>query len=187
MVWALEMTSAPPSPMSRRFDLLRRVAVTCLISKARLKVGRLPIRPLLRNTPTAFAVNSEHDPRNLESRTQLHQQRRKIKITKRPATAIQLRLWGQDTHTGRTMLAAHRDRENIYSQAPGTAKQQIPTKTPGARGQKTPFRVPLKDENANTGLGGKTFGGNGLGKSGKANAQTPAGMSHQLPKQLDRS
>lgn len=48
MVWALEMTSAPPSPMSRRFDLLRRVAVTCLISKAWLKRWGASIRQLHR-------------------------------------------------------------------------------------------------------------------------------------------
>ncbi|KAK1760462.1 hypothetical protein QBC47DRAFT_456206 [Echria macrotheca] len=86
------------------------------------------------------------------------------------------------------MLAAHHDQENVLSHHAGTSKQ-LQAKTPGGRFLKTPLKVPLNDENANHAFGGKSVlrtkgndeniatvskGGNGLGKSGKLNAKTPA-------------
>ncbi|KAL2262915.1 hypothetical protein VTK26DRAFT_8964 [Humicola hyalothermophila] len=87
------------------------------------------------------------------------------------------------------MLAAHHDQENIYTHQAGASKQQLQAKTPRARYPKTPLKVPLNDENANHGFGGKSVlrtkannenvmtvgkGGNGLGKSGKQALVTPA-------------
>ncbi|SPQ21593.1 865b6a4c-fd55-40fe-b9bb-e937a836b930 [Thermothielavioides terrestris] len=83
------------------------------------------------------------------------------------------------------MLAAHHDQENVYTHQAGASKQQLQAKTPGARYPKTPLRIPLKDENAHHGFGGKTKGNNennltigkgtaGLGKSGKPAMVTPA-------------
>ncbi|KAL2025011.1 hypothetical protein VTK56DRAFT_13 [Thermocarpiscus australiensis] len=87
------------------------------------------------------------------------------------------------------MLAAHHDQENLFAHQAGASKQQLQAKTPGARFPKTPLKVPLNDENANYGLGGKSVlrtkgnnenvatvgkGGNGLGKSGKQAMITPA-------------
>ena len=57
------------------------------------------------------------------------------------------------------MLAAHRDQENLVSSHQTTAaskKNNLQAKTPGARVPKTPLKVPLNDENANKGLGGKS-------------------------------
>ncbi len=56
----LEMTGAPPSPKTRRFDLLRRETVTCLIFRARLKVGhpsRAQLRPPLPCQPQPFLAS----------------------------------------------------------------------------------------------------------------------------------
>ncbi|KAK3325436.1 hypothetical protein B0H66DRAFT_599598 [Apodospora peruviana] len=88
------------------------------------------------------------------------------------------------------MLAPHReDQENRFSHQTGPSKQQLHSKTPGARYPKTPLKVPLNDENANRGFGGKsalrTKGNNenittvgkgtiGLGKTNRANIVTPA-------------
>ena len=77
-----------------------------------------------------------------------------------------------------TMLAAHHDQENVFVHHAGATKQQLQAKTSGARFPKTPMKVPLNDENANHGFGGKSLlqtKGNGLGKSGKTNMVTPAG------------
>lgn len=83
------------------------------------------------------------------------------------------------------MLAAHReDQENRVSHLAGPSKQQLQSKTPGARYPKTPLKVPLNDENANNGFGGKsvlrTKGNNEntttIGKTGKLSVVTPAGM-----------
>lgn len=93
------------------------------------------------------------------------------------------------------MLAA-RDQENLAfshqagaaTKQPGQAMRQLQPKTPGARFPKTPLKVPLNDENANAGFGGKSVlrtkgnnenistarkGATGLGKS---NLVTPLGM-----------
>ncbi|KAK3378558.1 hypothetical protein B0H63DRAFT_480245 [Podospora didyma] len=89
------------------------------------------------------------------------------------------------------MLAAHRDQENLLSHqaAAASSKQQLQSKTPGARYPKTPLKVPLNDENTNHGFGGKSVlrtkgnneniatvgkGGNGLGKATRSNLMTPA-------------
>lgn len=53
-----------------------------------------------------------------------------------------------------TMLAAHRDQENLVHSHQAPAKQQH--KTPGARFPKTPSRYPQHDENAPTAFAGKT-------------------------------
>ncbi|KAK0665517.1 hypothetical protein QBC41DRAFT_367523 [Cercophora samala] len=77
-----------------------------------------------------------------------------------------------------TMLAAHRDQENVYVHQAGGSNKQLGAKTPGAHNPKTPRNKPLHDENANYGLGGKgllqTKGNNGLVKSGKQALVTPA-------------
>ncbi|KAK0652225.1 hypothetical protein B0T16DRAFT_405757 [Cercophora newfieldiana] len=73
------------------------------------------------------------------------------------------------------MLAAHHEQENVYTHQAGASKQQLQAKTQGARFPKTPLKVPLNDENANHGFGGKsalrTKGNNEniatLGKGGK--------------------
>jgi hypothetical protein len=98
-----------------------------------------------------------------------------------------------------TMLAAHHDQENLYTHQAGASKQQLQAKTPGARYPKTPLKVPLNDENANHGFGGKSIlqtkgnnenvvtagkGGNGLGKFGKPAVVTPAGMFLTVSAQL---
>lgn len=156
------------------------------VGRVHQTVAQVPVvRANARATVAVSTSVSLNMARNLEPELSFINDVERRKSRKPQRLQIQPRLWGQDPHTSDTMLAAHRDRENIYSQAPGTTKQQVPTKTPGARGHKTPFRVPLKDENANTGLGGKTLGGNGLGRSGKTNAQTPAGTSQQLPGHLE--
>ncbi|KAK0739277.1 hypothetical protein B0T21DRAFT_391484 [Apiosordaria backusii] len=76
------------------------------------------------------------------------------------------------------MLAAHHDQENVYMHQAGGSNKQLQAKTPGARYPKTPLKIPLNDENANHGFGGKgllqTKGNNGLGKSGKQALVTPA-------------
>ncbi|KAK4203762.1 hypothetical protein QBC40DRAFT_218892 [Triangularia verruculosa] len=77
------------------------------------------------------------------------------------------------------MLAAHHDQENVYMHQAGGSNKQLGAKTPGARYPKTPLKIPLNDENANHGFGGKggllqTKGINGLVKSGKQALVTPA-------------
>ncbi|KAM7204149.1 hypothetical protein V8F33_001784 [Rhypophila sp. PSN 637] len=81
------------------------------------------------------------------------------------------------------MLAAHRDdQENLLGHLAGPSKQQLQAKTPGARYPKTPLKIPLNDENANNGFGGKsvlrTKGNNEniatAGKTGKLSVVTPA-------------
>ncbi|KAK4177627.1 hypothetical protein QBC36DRAFT_211232 [Triangularia setosa] len=76
------------------------------------------------------------------------------------------------------MLAAHHDQENVYVHQAGGSTKQLGAKTPGARFPKTPLKIPLNDENANHGFGGKgllqTKGNNGLVKSGKQTLVTPA-------------
>lgn len=90
----------------------------------------------------------------------------------------------QSPNTHRKMLAAHReDQENRVGHLAGPSKQQLQAKTPGSRFPKTPLKVPLNDENANHGFGGKsvlrTKGNNEnivtVGKAGKLNVVTPAG------------
>lgn len=78
------------------------------------------------------------------------------------------------------MLAAH-DQENLVSiyQAASSNKQQGTTrglqpKTPGARYPKTPLKVPLNDENAVRGLGGKSILANNA-RADKSQWVTPAG------------
>ena len=90
------------------------------------------------------------------------------------------------------MLAAHQDQENLAfsHQAGAAAKQQqqnqgfrtLQPKTPGARYPKTPLKIPLNDENAAHGLGGKSAlrpkNNNEnltttMGKGGKSNFVTP--------------
>lgn len=93
------------------------------------------------------------------------------------------------------MLAAHKDQENLAfsHQAGAAAKQQqqqqnqgfrtLQPKTPGARYPKTPLKIPLNDENATHGLGGKSVlrpknnneNITTLGKGGKSNFVTPLG------------
>ncbi|KAK0626853.1 hypothetical protein B0T14DRAFT_534923 [Immersiella caudata] len=82
------------------------------------------------------------------------------------------------------MLAAHQEQENVYTHQAGASKQLLQAKTPGARFPKTPLKVPLNDENANRGFGGKsalrTKGNNEntttVGKGGKSGRamMTPA-------------
>ncbi|KAL2122317.1 hypothetical protein VTJ04DRAFT_2772 [Mycothermus thermophilus] len=87
------------------------------------------------------------------------------------------------------MLAAHHDQENRYALQANAPKQQLQAKTPGARYPKTPLKVPLNDENAARVFNGKGVlqgkgnnentitlgkGANGLGKTGKLAAVTPA-------------
>jgi hypothetical protein len=91
------------------------------------------------------------------------------------------------------MLAA-RDQENLvhgHQQAAAAkplnqSSRTLQPKTPGNRYPKTPLKLPLNDENAPTGFGGKTVKGKGLeilatGKKGAAldkNAfVTPLGMT----------
>lgn len=91
------------------------------------------------------------------------------------------------------MLAAHHDQENLAfsHQAGAAAKQQqsqgirnLQPKTPGARYPKTPLKIPLNDENATHGLGGKSVlraknndeNITTMGKGGKSNFVTPLGM-----------
>ena len=75
-------------------------------------------------------------------------------------------------------------------QAGAASKQQLQSKTPGARFPKTPLKVPLNDENGKKGFGGKSAlrtkgGGNEntvtIGKGaislGKPNMTTPMGTS----------
>ncbi|OIW29969.1 hypothetical protein CONLIGDRAFT_680765 [Coniochaeta ligniaria NRRL 30616] len=89
------------------------------------------------------------------------------------------------------MLAAHKDQENLAfsHQAGAVAKQQqqsqgfrtLQPKTPGARYPKTPLKIPLNDENATHGLGGKSVlrpknnneNITTIGKGGKSNFVTP--------------
>jgi len=94
------------------------------------------------------------------------------------------------------MLAAHHDQENVVAHHhAGASKQQLQAKTPGMRYPKTPLKVPLNDENAHRGFGGKSVlqtksnnenittvgkGGNGFAKPGRANLVTPAGMQSQM-------
>ena len=91
------------------------------------------------------------------------------------------------------MLAAHKDQENLAfsHQAGAVAKQQqqaqgfrtLQPKTPGARYPKTPLKIPLNDENATQGLGGKSVlrpkNNNEnmatIGKGGKSSFVTPSG------------
>lgn len=96
------------------------------------------------------------------------------------------------------MLAAHQDQENLAfsHQAGAVAKQQQQTqgfrtlqpKTPGTRYPKTPLKIPLNDENATHGLGGKSVlrakDNNEniatIGKGGKSNFVTPLGKLVEL-------
>ncbi|KAB5563294.1 hypothetical protein GE09DRAFT_961038 [Coniochaeta sp. 2T2.1] len=89
------------------------------------------------------------------------------------------------------MLAAHQDQENLAfsHQAGAAAKQQqqnqgfrtLQPKTPGARYPKTPLKIPLNDENATHGLGGKSVlrpknnneNMTTMGKGGKSSFVTP--------------
>jgi hypothetical protein len=91
------------------------------------------------------------------------------------------------------MLAAHKDQENLAfsHQAGAAAKQQqqnqafrtLQPKTPGARYPKTPLKIPLNDENATHGLGGKSIlrpknnneNITTMGKGGKSSFVTPLG------------
>jgi hypothetical protein len=67
------------------------------------------------------------------------------------------------------MLAA-RDQENLVhghqqvaaSKPLNQSTRSLQPKTPGTRYPKTPLKVPLHDENAQTGFGGKTGKGKGL-------------------------
>ena len=94
------------------------------------------------------------------------------------------------------MFATRANNENaIYEQQTAAAAKPLnqgvkglAPKTPGNKAPKTPFRVPLNDENA-TQIGGKTVGKGkqatlfGDGKSGKVEATTfatPAGMDISL-------
>ena len=77
------------------------------------------------------------------------------------------------------MLAA-RDQENLVHGHQTTAAgkplnqglRQLPPKTPGNKASKTPFKVPLNDEN---GLGGLGFGGKGLRTTGRGNENLVTG------------
>lgn len=86
------------------------------------------------------------------------------------------------------MLAAHDQENRVFPHhaAANNKQQQLQPKTPGARFPKTPLKVPLNDENATRGLGGKSVltakGGNenvrtiGKGKGlDKSNLLTPMG------------
>lgn len=102
------------------------------------------------------------------------------------------------------MLAAHKDQENLAfsHQAGAAAKQQqqnqgvrtLQPKTPGARYPKTPLKIPLNDENAMHGLGGKSVlrpkSNNEnitiMGKGGKSNFVTPMGKSACITSGCDR-
>lgn len=72
------------------------------------------------------------------------------------------------------MLALHHDQENRV--------RTLQPKTPGARYPKTPLKVPLNDENAPHGLGGKSIlrpknnneNMTTVGKAGKSSFVTPA-------------
>jgi hypothetical protein len=92
------------------------------------------------------------------------------------------------------MLAAHKDQENLaFSHQAGAAvKQQqnqglrtLQPKTPGARYPRTPLKIPLNDENAAHGLGGKSVlrpkNNNEniatVGNGGKSSFVTPLGRS----------
>ncbi|KAK5654826.1 hypothetical protein OQA88_6862 [Cercophora sp. LCS_1] len=87
------------------------------------------------------------------------------------------------------MLAAHHNQENVYAHQAEASKQQLQSKTPGARFPKTPLKVSLHDENTSNVFGGKSAlrtkgnnenvvtigkGGNATGKPGRAMV-TPAG------------
>ena len=82
------------------------------------------------------------------------------------------------------MLAA-RDQENLVHahQAAGAAKplnqgiRQLPPKTPGNKAPKTPFKLPLNDENGNEGFGA---GRGGLKIVGKGNENAMAGKKGGL-------
>ena len=77
------------------------------------------------------------------------------------------------------MLAA-RDQENLVHGHQTTAAgkplnqglRQLPPKTPGNKTSKTPFKVPLNDEN---GFGGSGIGGRGLKTIGKGNENLVTG------------
>jgi len=79
------------------------------------------------------------------------------------------------------MFATRHDQENrVLSQQPtGLSKQQLQSKTPGARYPKTPLKVPLNDENTNRTFGGKSVLQTKNGNA-KTNLVTPLGM-HLLP------
>lgn len=81
------------------------------------------------------------------------------------------------------MLAA-RDQENLVLGHQALRARHLQPKTPGARNPKTPLKVPLNDENAKHGLGGKSVlgqrsrGGNEnlmTGRPGKSSLVTPLG------------
>lgn len=85
------------------------------------------------------------------------------------------------------MFASRANQENaIYEQQTAAAAKPLnqgvkglAPKTPGNKAPKTPFKVPLNDENAKTGGKGKQKGLFGDGKAGKADMSafvTPAGM-----------
>jgi hypothetical protein len=98
------------------------------------------------------------------------------------------------------MFASRVNNENaIYEQQTTAAAKPLnqgvkglAPKTPGNKGPKTPFKVPLNDENA-TQVGGKTGGKGkqaalfGEGKSGKVESSafiTPAGMDNTRCKDM---
>ena len=88
------------------------------------------------------------------------------------------------------MLRAHQDQENLVSihQATAATKQHGTTrtlqpKTPGARYPKTPLKIPLNDENAVRGLGGKSVLTNKT-KGDRAQWQTPAGKQTSRGKKV---
>lgn len=88
------------------------------------------------------------------------------------------------------MLAA-RDQENLVhghqtvaaSKPLNQGTRGLQPKTPGNKYPKTPLKIPLNDENAPAGFGGKSIKGKGLATGGKQNATfdknafvTPMGM-----------
>jgi hypothetical protein len=73
-------------------------------------------------------------------------------------------------------MLARRDQENLVHSHQMTAAskplnqgvRQLQQKTPGNRAPKTPFKVPLHDENEPLAFGKNTVKGNGGGLGGKA-------------------
>lgn len=118
---------------------------------------------------------------------------RRLDDTAQTSSSPQFAVWEAVPGAPATMLAAHHDQENIIARQAGASKQQLQAKTPAARFPKTPLKVPLNDENADHGFGGKSIlrtkgnnenaitagkaGGNAQGKSGKQPMVTPVGAS----------
>ena len=81
------------------------------------------------------------------------------------------------------MLAA-RDQENLVhghqtvaaSKPLNQGTRGLQPKTPGNKYPKTPLKIPLNDENAPGGFGGKSGKGKGLETGGKNAFVTPMGM-----------